>query len=68
MYFIEKILFFIDNINTFNPYNSNLLKMRKTILGALVVFFVTCACLLAINEVSSSSPDDQLQQYYSAKR
>ncbi|WP_262709974.1 hypothetical protein [Hyunsoonleella aestuarii] len=42
--------------------------MKKNLLGALVVFFVTCACLLAINEVSSSSPDDELQQYYSAKK
>ena len=41
--------------------------MKKNLLGALVIFFLTCACLLAINEVSSTSPDDKLQQHYASQ-
>lgn len=29
--------------------------MKKNLLGALVVFFVTVACIMAINEVSNNS-------------
>ncbi|WP_262894855.1 hypothetical protein [Snuella sedimenti] len=39
--------------------------MKKNLLSALVIFFVTFACLLAISEVSSSSSEDELLQDYS---
>ncbi|WP_452230862.1 MULTISPECIES: hypothetical protein [unclassified Lacinutrix] len=39
--------------------------MRKNLLGAIVIFFVTFACLLVINEVSSANASDvENDQYY----
>ena len=38
--------------------------MKKSILGAIVIFFVTFACLLAISEISSDNPSEFEAQYY----
>lgn len=39
--------------------------MKKNLLGALVIFFVTFACILAINEATNTSSDEEIQKYYS---
>jgi len=42
--------------------------MKKNLLGALVIFFVTFACLLVINEVSSNNASEvENAQYYVAE-
>ena len=39
--------------------------MKKNLLGAIVIFFVTFACLLAINEANSkNSSEAEVNQYY----
>ena len=39
--------------------------MKKNILGAIVIFFVTFACLLAISEAKNkNASQDQTQQLY----
>ncbi|WP_275077404.1 hypothetical protein [Lacinutrix himadriensis] len=39
--------------------------MKKNLLGAIVIFFVTFACLLVINEVSSNQDSEvENDQYY----
>ncbi len=39
--------------------------MKKNLLGAIVIFFVTFACLLVINEVSSNNASEvENEQYY----
>ncbi|MDO6596480.1 hypothetical protein Q4512_06110 [Oceanihabitans sp. 2_MG-2023] len=39
--------------------------MKKNLLGALVIFFVTFACLLVINEVSNNNASEvENDQYY----
>ena len=39
--------------------------MKKNILSAIVIFFVTFACLLALNEITTNSATDyDDQQYY----
>ena len=39
--------------------------MKKTLLGALVIFFITFACLLVLNEVTNgSNTEEEIQQYY----
>ena len=38
--------------------------MKKNILGAIVIFFVTFACLLALNEISSDNAPEFEAQYY----
>ena len=40
--------------------------MKKNLLGAIVIFFVTFACLLVLNEVTNSNTTSEVksQQYY----
>ena len=38
--------------------------MKKTVLGAIVIFFVMFACVLAIHEILSSSTDNIIEQQY----
>lgn len=38
--------------------------MKKNILGAIVIFFVTFACLLALNEITSDNTSGfEVQSY-----
>jgi len=42
--------------------------MKKNLLGALVIFFVTFACLLVINEASNNNASEvENAQYYVAE-
>jgi len=42
--------------------------MKKNLLGAVVIFFVTFACLLALNEVSSNNASEiENSQFYVAE-
>ena len=39
--------------------------MKKNLLGALVIFFVTFACLLVINEVATNNTSEiENEQFY----
>ena len=43
--------------------------MKKNLLGAIVIFFVTFACLLAISEASNKkAPENDIQQYYTQNK
>jgi len=43
--------------------------MKKNLLAAIVIFFVTFACLLAIKEsTDSSTPENDIQQYYTQNK
>ncbi len=42
--------------------------MKKNLLGAIVIFFVTFACLLVINEVAANNTSEiENAQYYVAE-
>ena len=42
--------------------------IKKNLLGALVIFFVTFACLLVINEVATNNATEiENAQYYVAE-
>jgi len=44
---------------------SKTLTMKKNILGAIVIFFVTFACLLAISEASNKKASDtNIEAFY----